>query len=150
MMTIQACYIGQKVFFGRPNGEKTLGEIVKIGRSKVKVRTLESRGHRVTSGEVWGVPVTLLTPAEVGRPAQVTRVAQPVAGPDYSGMTTAELLSKIRGIYNGLSPENLWADGERTATQARAAASFLNRELRACFKALGREVSEDEAYGLTG
>lgn len=148
MMNIQDCFVGQKVFFGRPNGEKTLGEIVKIGRSKVKVRTLESRGHRVTSGEVWGVPVTLLTPAEVGRPAQVTRTAS--TGPDYRGMSPEYLLAKIRGAYTSLSPENLTCDGELSPAQVSRRYTALKAELRACFRALGREVSESEAYSRTG
>ena len=56
--------VGQKVFFGRPNGEKTLGEIVKLNPSKAKVRTLEGRGSNSVAGVVWGVPYTLLKPAE--------------------------------------------------------------------------------------
>ena len=148
-MNIQDCHLGQKVYFGRPNGQKTLGVVIKIGRSKVKVRSLECRGYRETSGEVWGVPVTLLTPAEVGRPAQVTRVAQPVAGPDYSGMTTAELLNKIRGIYCSLSPENLHCDGEISVSEAHRRGVELRRHLQACFRALGRTVSEGESFALS-
>ena len=53
--------IGMKVYFGRRNGEQTLGEIVKINTKKFKVATLESRGvkksHRV--GGIWTVPPSL-------------------------------------------------------------------------------------------
>ena len=56
--------VGMKVLFGRSNGEKTLGEIVKINRKNFKVKTLEARGtrrnHKV--GSVWNVPPTLCKP----------------------------------------------------------------------------------------
>ena len=58
--------IGMKVYFGRRNGEKTLGEIVKINSKNFKVKTLEERGvrrsHRV--GGTWTVPPSLCEPAE--------------------------------------------------------------------------------------
>ena len=71
------CKIGMKVYFGRSNGEKTLGEIVKINRVKIKVKQIEERGtqrdHRV--GTIWTVPPSLCTPAEDGRPRRVTKRA---------------------------------------------------------------------------
>ena len=70
--------IGMKVYFGRPNGEKSLGEIVKINSKNFKVKLLEARGqyrsHRV--GGMWTVPPTLCTPAEEGRPAHITKKAE--------------------------------------------------------------------------
>ncbi len=147
MMTIQDCRVGMKVFFGRPNGQKTLGQIVKIGRSKCKVRSLETRGYRETSGEIWNVPVTLMTPEDNGRPAQITKLVP--ALPDYSSLTPAQLLTKIRDAYCGLSPENLHCDGEAPLSYVRAKYAELQRELRACFKALGREVSESEAFRMS-
>tara|TARA_A100001201_G_C4085871_1_gene200453 strand:- start:433 stop:627 length:195 start_codon:yes stop_codon:yes gene_type:complete len=49
--------IGMKVRFGRPNGEKTVGEIVKVNQKSVKVKTHEARGinGRSASGVVWRV-----------------------------------------------------------------------------------------------
>lgn len=68
-------HVGQKVYFGSRNGQKTLGEIVKVNPKKFKVKQLEQRGvhknHAV--GTVWTVPPSLCTPADEGRPAQVTR-----------------------------------------------------------------------------
>lgn len=57
--------IGMKVYFGRPNGEKTLGEIVKINPKRFKIRTLEKRGgyQQYTEGALWNVPPSLCTPA---------------------------------------------------------------------------------------
>ena len=71
-------HIGMKVYFGRPNGEKTLGEIVKINTRNFKVRTLESRGQyrHHSQGGAWTVPPSLCAPAEEGRPAHITKKAQ--------------------------------------------------------------------------
>ncbi len=57
--------VGQHVLFGRQNGEKTLGEIVKVNQKNVKVKTLESRGQRrsYAVGSVWSVPKSLIFPA---------------------------------------------------------------------------------------
>lgn len=43
-MLRENCRIGMKVVFGRLNGEKTVGEVTKIGRKKAQVKTLEARG----------------------------------------------------------------------------------------------------------
>jgi len=54
------CYIGQVVQFGRENGEKTIGEIVKINMKKAKVKITEDRGSRSKSGTEWGVPFSMM------------------------------------------------------------------------------------------
>lgn len=65
-MNYEQLKVGQRVYFGRVYGEKTLGEVVKINRVKVKVRQLESRGtfrsHKV--GTIWTVPPSLLSEAD--------------------------------------------------------------------------------------
>ena len=50
--------IGMIVRFGRPNGQKTMGEITKVNHKSVKVKTLESRGvnNRSATGAMWRVP----------------------------------------------------------------------------------------------
>jgi len=52
--------VGMKVKFGRPNGQKTYGEIVKVNRTRVKIRQTEHRGvyksHAI--GTVWTVPMS--------------------------------------------------------------------------------------------
>ena len=54
--------VGSLVIFGRPNGEKTKGEVIKINRKFVKVRQTEVRFgkgrtvlHRHSIGAVWSV-----------------------------------------------------------------------------------------------
>lgn len=75
--------IGQKVMFGRPNGEKTEGVIEKINAKSVKVRQTVARGgHPV--GTIWTVGPTLITPVGGGSattPATKPTVPAPVAAP---------------------------------------------------------------------
>ena len=59
-----------------------------------------------------------------------------------------EIIRDIANTHARLSPENLHADGERSRSAARALSIKLNRELKALFVELGREVDECEAYDL--
>src|SRR5690606_20853382 len=60
----QQFHIGQKVYFGRANGEKTLGEIVKINAKSIQVKQLQTRGLTKIrqEGTLWRVAPSLLTP----------------------------------------------------------------------------------------
>ncbi len=60
-----AMKIGDRIYFGRKHGEKTLGVVVKVNRTTVKVKTLESRGRLryYAVGTVWKVPFALCSPA---------------------------------------------------------------------------------------
>ncbi len=128
--------IGQQVMFGRPNGEKTLGEVVKINRKTIKVKQLETRGQRRVrnAGTIWTVGKTLATPVTNG----VAQVA-----PKRS---EREIIEEIEGVYCSLSPENLFCDGERPVAQARRIERTLNHKLNSLFKELGRKMGEIEAY----
>ena len=138
-------HVGMKVYFGRPNGEKTLGEIVKINTRNFKVRTLESRGQyrHHSQGGVWTVPPSLCKPAEEGRPAHITKRPVPV----QTGRTEEEIMEDILNIYCGLSPENLHCDGEISRSEAMRKYRAYQRKLKALFTEIGRHVSECEAYG---
>jgi len=74
-MKITDAFVGQQVYFGRPNGQKTLGEVVKVNRAKLKIKQLETRGHYRNHevGSVWTVPPSLCTPADAGPPSHVTK-----------------------------------------------------------------------------
>lgn len=74
MMNKEEIKVGQKVFFGRPNGEKTLGTVIKINRAKCKVRQEEERGMYRTRnvGTVWTVPFSLMWPSDE-RPDYITK-----------------------------------------------------------------------------
>lgn len=54
--------VGDKVVFGRSNGEQTEGLVVKINRKRVKIRQIGSRGTKKNhkDGTVWNVPFSLV------------------------------------------------------------------------------------------
>lgn len=69
-MLKEECKIGLRVYFGRPNGNKTLGEVTKLNAVMAKVKLLEDRGDNAHIGEIWSVPYSLMTCADdetVGR-----------------------------------------------------------------------------------
>jgi hypothetical protein len=158
---------GSKVFFGRAHGERTLGEVVKVNRTTVKVKQLEARGtlkdYKV--GTIWKVPFMFLTPAPEGDLKSLLPVRADSSNPERMAMQAeierlraenerlkapkrpeAEIIREIRNIYSGLSPENLSCDGELPMYQVRRRAAAYRRQLQACFQELGRRVSEEEAY----
>jgi ribosomal protein L35AE/L33A len=71
--------IGQKVMFGRTNGEKTLGTVLAINGKSIKVRQDEARGGRPVGTE-WRVAPSFVTPfegAKVAAPAPQPSVVTP-------------------------------------------------------------------------
>jgi hypothetical protein len=133
-----------KVRFGRRRGEQTLGKIIKLNPKAAKVETLEERGYSNRPiGQVWTVPYSLMKPADGETPnAPVQR--EPLKYNPFN--EDNGFLELILGIYNGLSPENLTADGELPYSVVNQKRAKYNRQLRGLFMALGREVTEDEAY----
>lgn len=57
--------VGDKVYFGRPNGEQTLGEVVKVNRKSLKIKSIEDRGWNrgKPAGTIWRVHPSLCRPA---------------------------------------------------------------------------------------
>jgi hypothetical protein len=163
-MLREHCKVGMKVMFGRPNGEKTLGEVVKTNPSKCKVKTLAVRGEGRGSdvGTVWTVPYSLMTPAGVAFldefnslpptsffPQGQAAILDPADLPlPYNKFSHGDnlIIEAIVDTYSRLSPENLTCDGERPAAQVRALGNTLNHRLKHLFMALGRPVSETVAY----
>lgn len=150
--------IGMKVYFGRRNGEKTLGEIVKLNGAKAKVKTLEDRGHseRHFVGQEWGVPYSMMEPADGATPAASAPVVrEPLTRSCFWSMSLAKynpfndnntILEAILGVYSGLSPENLTADGELSRSAVRQRYAELQRKLKGLQMAFGRNVDETEIY----
>lgn len=144
-MLVHQAHVGMKVVFGRGNGEKTLGEIVKVNPTKAKVKTLESRGSGRGSdvGSVWTVPYSLMSPADGQTPqADPADATLPV----YMNYGDARIMEAILDCYTRLSPEYLTADGERPMNEVVRLRNSLNARLSHLFKALGRPVSEEAAY----
>lgn len=135
-MRVEDCRVGQVVQFGRPNGEKTLGEIVKVNRKSLKIKQLETRGtQRIRqAGQVWRVSPSLVTLVENGKPAEKAK------------RTEREIMHEISGIYCGLSPENLHCDGEISRSAAMRKYRQYQRQLKVLFRELGREVGESECW----
>ena len=138
--------VGMPVLFGRPNGEKTMGEVVKINAASVKVKQTEPRNGR-PSGTIWRVAPSLVFPLSEGSvltaPAKVA--ASPVA-PPTTPRPEADILRDIQRVYNSMSPENLSCDGELSRTEVRIRFRHLDRKLKALFIEIGREVHEEEAF----
>lgn len=129
--------VGQKVMFGRPNGEKTLGTVLKINGASVKVRQDEGRGGRPVGTE-WRVHPSLVTPID-GPAASPATTAAPRRAEDA-------VMRDILNAYSDLSPENLTCDGELRGRAVATRRAAVNRRLAALQAELGRRVSEDEAW----
>jgi hypothetical protein len=151
-MLVHQAQVGMKVVFGRGNGEKTLGEIVKVNPSKAKVKTLESRGNGRGSevGSVWTVPYSLMTPAGVAFIDEFLAMPPVMSVPDQPVKTVTHadacIMEAILDCYIRLSPEWLTADGERPMNEVRRLKNDLETRLSGLFKALGRPVGESAAY----
>jgi hypothetical protein len=135
--------VGERVTFGRRNGEKTTGEIVKVNRKTLKVKQLETRGSKRVRpvGTIWTVPVTLCSKTSTATPAPIKVVVR-TARPE------ATICLEARDILFQLEPEMLYCDGERSRTEARRVAARLLRRFRELERELGRKITE---YGsITG
>ena len=75
--------VGDEVLFGKANGVKTRGRVVKINASSVKVAQLEERGGRPVGTE-WRVAPSLVYPLE-GRSA-LAALAPLVSIPPLAGV----------------------------------------------------------------
>lgn len=60
--------------------------------------------------------------------------------------TEGDILDDIGCVYGNLSPESLTCDGECSRTEVNRRGRAYNKALKALFKELGREVSEEETY----
>lgn len=140
-MLKEQCRVGMKVIFGRYNGEKTLGEVVKCNPAKAKVKLLEDRGNGRGSevGSTWIVPYSMMEPVQA-------EIREPIRFNPFLPDEDQHILQAIHSCYVSLSPENLHQDGERSHAAAMQEARTLRNKLKHLFAALGREVSETEAY----
>lgn len=125
--------IGDKVSFGRPNGEKTVGTVTKVNRTKLIVVQDEVRGtgRLRPAGTPWSVPPSLCTLISSGN--------VPAKKPARS---EADIVAEARAIQNLLSPENLACDGERSPSEIYRVGNVLRIRLRALEAELGRKITE--------
>lgn len=169
-MRKEDCQLGLPVIFGRENGQKTRGFIVKLNNKTAKVRTRESRGRRSESGTDWSVGYSLIQPdphdSEIvdfeqrrrrrrrrnSRPAQnnfnepsiETRVAAIVYCP--FNYIENHAMEGVVACYSALSPENLTCDGELSRSQWVPKSRKLNKQLKGFFEVIGHQIDESLAY----
>jgi len=60
----------------------------------------------------------------------------------------SEIIKEIARTFGGLSPENLYRDGEASQAEAKKTRGDLTAKLNGLFRELGRRVGEVEAYEL--
>jgi hypothetical protein len=145
---------GDKVYFGRENGQRTLGIIHKKNPKRAKVKLLEKRGHGFGSeiGSVWNVAYGAMEHAEdtfvmkVGGVEQRLDVRQPEPLKYHPFDEDNGILMEILNCYNGLSPECLTCDGEASASRIRQQSAKLNRKLKYLQLAIDKQISEEQAY----
>ena len=139
---------GQRVYFGRERGEQTLGEITKLNPTKAVVKTLEERGNGRGSapGAIWHVPYSMLKPTDdEAKPGDGVPLAPKEALKFNPFDEDNLLLDALVGVYNGLDPENLTADGELPFSRVKVRRAELQRKLKGIQYALGYDVDENQA-----
>lgn len=142
-MLPEHCKVGMHVYFGRENGEKTLGEVIKINRVKVKVKILEDRGNGRGSipGSVWLVPFSMMEPKDAKE-----KTVERLPYSPFQNAADDHILLAILDCYCSLSPENLSCDGELPLGEVNRRRTVLLRKLDYLQKAFGKTVSEEEIY----
>ena len=112
--------IGEKVYFGRRNGEKTLGKITKVNRKTYKVAQIENRGTKrdYAVGTEWKVAHSLVWTAGQDRPEAALRPRPKAQNKPKYKRTETEIMGDISSLYCGLSPENLYCDGGERSSYA--------------------------------
>ena len=148
--------VGEKVLFGRSQGEQTRGTVMAVNRTKAKIRQDEQRGAQKSHpiGTIWTVPFNLMsidpsggisnedvkTQIDTALPAEDTPLPM-FLKPGDNGIMIA-----ITEVYGALSPENLSCDGEAPRHVVEQKRREYNAKLALLFKAFGRPVSETLAY----
>lgn len=134
---------GDVVTFGRPNGEKTRGEVLRANVKSVSVRQVEARGgHPI--GTKWRVAPSCCTLVHGG--AATATQAPPVAWTAPTAERAKAIVLEIGRLYSALSPENLSCDGELPRSRWAPRAAAIRRSMAALFAELGRTVTEEETW----
>ena len=153
-MLRENCKVGMVVEFGRENGQKTKGQVIKMNPKMAKVKILEARGQRSGEGAIWNVAYSLITAQfpeamptnTVEELNKFDRMNEQVHYSPFMPHAEVCIMEAIVSTYNELSPENLSCDGELSITQVHVRRGKLENRLNHLFKALGRTVSESSAY----
>ena len=121
--------VGDRVSWN--HGSRTLtGTVKRVNRKTVSTVADGDPSHRY-----WRVSPRLLSAANGAAPAPKAK------------RLDALIIQDLRRIEGSLSPENLQWDGERSASQARAAERRLLAQQRALLAELGRRPTHTELWG---
>lgn len=150
MMRKEDCKVGMTVLFGRPNGEKSTGKIVKINPAKARIELTCERGQGRGSevGSVWTVPYSLIYPVD-GQGQDTTAPIvkrEPLKFNPFMAGVDQHIVQAMSCVYNDLSPENLTCDGELPRARVQQKSAELHRKLRYLQQAFGQEVTEDDIW----
>lgn len=121
--------VGDRVSWN--HGSRTLTGMVK----RVNRKTVSTVADGDPSHRYWRVSPRLLSAANGAAPAPKAK------------RLDALIIQELRRIEGSLSPENLHWDGERSASQARAAERRLLSQQRALHAELGRQPTHTELWG---
>ena len=128
--------------------------MIRCNPKKAKVKTLESRGSKSPAGAEWGVPYSMMEPYDGETPKSEVVVGQkPTVNADdpvdycrFDEPVKTYAMLAINQCYCDLSPENLSCDGEAPRSHVIQRGRELNRQLKALFVVMDREVSETAAW----
>lgn len=118
-------------------GKTLTGTVVSVNAKTVSVNTPQGN---------WRVGPNLLT--------KVSGSSAPTAPDKFAAINPFikdkrpddAIMADILNCYCGLSPENLWMDGEASRAQAMARKRILEAKLNGLCYEIGYKVSEDAAY----
>lgn len=159
MMNRSDIRVGMAVYFGRSQGEKSLGRVTKINRIKVMVEQVTNRGvlKDYPMGQLWAVPPSLLSPAPQESLEQYT--SQPITTKEKGrvvdlggdeprsvkpGATMAPAAPSRRKVKVVASAESTPAEKPRKERKAKKAAT---EAVVATQEAQPAEVTKNRAKG---
>lgn len=131
MNTTSDFKVGDKVIFGRSHGEQTEGTVVKVNRTKLKVRQDESRGsmRSYPVGSIWGVPPSLCR--KVGQTTPVANALTLTVGQtvEYIGFSwAARGNAVIKGVITKVGHDAYEVYGEdRTQVLSHTAVKVASK-----------------------
>lgn len=150
--------VGDLVTFGRPNGQRTEGRVIRVNPVSITVEQTEQRGVVKVreAGTKWRLHPSLVQLVGEEKPlVPVTtgvRVKPPIALKDKRvspSRSESEIINDIRAVENCLSySPSSSGSSSGGGKDVKAAAKRLNAQRAALIKELGREPSYQEVWGV--
>ena len=142
--------LNQHVIFGRENGEKTQGIIIKLNSKTAKIKTLEGRGYR-SEPTIWRVAYSLIEPYNgsdklARNPIVVEKIVNE-KNIEYNPFDeNNSLIEELLSAYISLSPENLSCDGELPQYVTNMLRKRIEKRIKGLQIAIGEDLTEDQCY----